>query len=244
MRRLLAVALAALGLASITATAAETPVYPSTGVLYDVYARAVLRVACEPPDGKRMRCAFTEIEVEPGRSEPLPATALPPKSECGNLPAFAAALTEGIPPTGADAEIFKQRFAKQAAGEKADVANFLAALRDYCADKADASNRLAEVMASRIARTCTLTISAYRLDFDWNGEHWRTQSAPADDACGTTSFGRFEPTGPSPRAPWHYRLGSRATKGGTCPTKPQTEHLYAADPADIYVGCDYLRFRG
>ncbi|HMN87564.1 MAG TPA: hypothetical protein PKA74_16485 [Bauldia sp.] len=235
--RVAALALALLGAGPVVA--ADAPPYPARTMLVDALTDTALRVACEPPEGMRMTCAFTEIRVEPGKDAEGP---LPPKSECACLPTLRSALIEGVAPPGLDAEAFTRRFARRGAVETADYAALFDALSAYCADAPDSATRLAAVMRDRKRGSCTLAVSAYSFDFDFSGGTWETRSEPSADGCGTVRFGAFaQPSGP--RAPWSYRVGSRPgpDAGPGCPAA-ETEHIYATAGIDMQAGCDYLRF--
>lgn len=229
---------------------AQTLAYPTSNMLLDTRSDSALYVECEPPSGTRMQCAFTEIRVQPGPDAPVPLTSLPEESDCAGLPALAAALTEGVPLPGGDAEVFRERFARQPAAQKADIAALVGAFTDYCAKKDGSAEKLAEAMRDKTRRSCTLNIATYRLDFDWSAGagRWETLSALGSDDCETVTVAGFErPTGSGANARWNYRVASRATRteaaGAACSATPATEHLYAAEPADVYAHCDYLLFQ-
>lgn len=233
-------------LATVGSASAQDRGYPYSGILYDVMASRVLSVRCEPPVDGEMTCAFVEVTVDPGSDAPIPASSLPDEGDCAGLPALAAAFVDGVPPPGADTESFAARFAHQPAAQKADTAELVGALRSFCSKEPGAQDRLAALLQDRARRTCVLTVATYKLIFekDAAATRWETVSAPAADACGTVNAGTFEqPAGARPSAPWNYRLSLRPTGAGPgCPAAV-TDHLYVNEPADIYAGCDYLRFR-
>lgn len=245
MIRAAGLALAGLAAVASPAAAEDSLAWPGAAFLRDTRSDTALDVRCEPPEGDRLTCRFTEIAVSRNApSDPPDVSA----SLCRELDAFIAAERDGVAPPGADAEVFRDRFARRSDAEAAEIERLTAALADYCkAPNDQAADRLAALLGERARRTCIVAIKPYRLDFDWDPEtlRWESVSVPADDECGTITAGIFEPAATGAANPsWNYRIELRPSRaGGTCPETDETTHLYASEPADLYADCAYLRFR-
>ncbi|HZP21329.1 MAG TPA: hypothetical protein VFB16_14120 [Bauldia sp.] len=248
MIRIAASALALAG--GIAGAAAADPPYPSPAMLQNTRANATLYVRCEPPEGTRLRCNFTEMTVTKGPERAPPRS--PSPAECNEIEAIGKAIRNGEPPPGVDPQAFTDRFAHQSEEQKKDDGALADAFAAVCARNDDASlANLAEVLRDRERRSCTLAVHTYRLDFDWHGDErtWVSSSGEPAGGCGGITAGTFSQFDKDRPDAWTYRVKETVTNpegmtdnGESCAGTDTGEVTYAAGLPDIYVGCDYLRF--
>jgi hypothetical protein len=224
---------------------AETLDYPTSGVVRSTKTNDALYIECEPPLGTALACRFAALVVtKKDLSELRPFQ----RKECEMLDGFARAYRDGEPPPGVDAEAFRDRFAYRAPEQQAEINALVEAFGAFCkSGSADDEGQLLDVMRRKESRTCTLSINTYELRFSWDGatRRWVSESEESSEPCGAMRIATFErPPASRGNAPWSYRITDHAGKPGenaACPQPEASTVLYAPDPEEIYVACDYMR---
>lgn len=240
MRMMLTMLLAA---AALPASAQDFPGY---GGKAQNQARAtVITWQCTPATFSPITCTLAETAVEhpPGSDvETEAAKMLAPEflKECGEVAKMRQQVSGSLD-------------AAKASGQMDDaqalaVTNHMAALERVCADRDRASvSALVDLQNDVAARTCYVTTSMRKVEFDWNASSNRWESiTPPSGGCGVIDITAMEK---ADGFFWNLRRQQIVTNragtdvlGESCAATSDTNEAYEWKTKDLHLGCEFVRF--
>jgi hypothetical protein len=247
----------AASLAVVGSAAAQTPDFPSTGIVYNTKDAAALTHFCKlSPDRVTMDCEFTQTSIRrklnasdaakklaDARAEFATKPQQVSEKECAGFENLLLILQ------GKQAAPDPQGMAKMSAREKANGLAVIGPMVSFCrVPNIDNWMKMAGAGIDKDKRTCLLSSHSFKQKFrQADTSAWIVVAQP-EGPCGVVELSRFEPEKSSTVTFWNYISRKAVTNpnasigSATCKMLDEGEYKYQWQKKDPDLNCEYVEF--
>jgi len=257
MKSVIAILLVTVGVNSIGFAAAQSPEYPTTGMVYNTTEAASLTHRCSSTDRFTMECEFTQTAVRRKLSADDAATKLAEakaefiskpttisQSECATYETLSMVLQ------GKKAAPDMQGMSKLSAREKADGLLIANQMVSFChAPNIDNYMKAVAIGIDKDKRSCLVSSNHFNQKFRRSDANtWAVVSQPYGP-CGVVELSRFEADKTKQGITfWNYFSRKAITNPNgdagllSCKMLDEREYKYEWKKRDPDLSCDYVEF--
>lgn len=250
-------AVAAAGLAFIRPAVAQSPDFPSTGIVYNTKDFAALTHFCRlSSDRVTMDCEFTQTSVRrkldaaggakklaDAKAEFASKPQQLPEKECAGYEELSQILQ------GKKAAPDPQGWAKVGQREKANLTAMVGLMIAFCrAPNMENWMKFVTADVEKDKRTCTVSSHTFKQKFRQADANVWTVVAQPEGPCGVVQLDRFEPDKGKIGTLWNYFsrkavTNPSATVGlASCKMLDEAEYKYQWQKRDPDLNCEHIEF--
>ncbi|MEH2596878.1 hypothetical protein V1278_003791 [Bradyrhizobium sp. AZCC 1577] len=244
-------------LASIGFASAQSPDYPSTGIVYNTIEAASLTHYCKLTSDKfSMDCEFTQTSVRrklnaddaikklaDAKAEFISKPMQMSQKECAEYETLSMILQ------GKKAAPDPQGMSKMSEREKADVLAISSQMVSFCrAPNIDSWMKIVSTGIEKDKRTCLVSSYTFKQKFRRSDTNAWIVISQADGPCGVVQLSRFEPDKTKYSTFWNYFSRKAVTNPNaeagliSCNMLDEREYKYQWQQRNPDLNCEYVEF--